>query len=355
VARCGGCPWLLASPEEEREYKIGNVRTLLQRLELPDVRFEFVDAPERVRYRNRIRLRVSDSGAVGFFNPDKSHACAVLRPELQAFVVRLREWARDHHGELVGVSHLEVRAPDADGHSGLLLTERVNGACKALEPDVARRLAADLSPMLIAIDHQRPMPQQSFAHHADLLLYVPLNGFVQVNSSVNLLLVEHLVRLALEGRFRSFVDLYGGAGNFALPLAQSGLSGSLIERNPDCVHAAARSARAAHLKVLDVRVGDAIAMARARLVNGERVDLVIVDPPRAGVRSGLEVVTALATQAIAYCSCNLVTLERDLRALIAAGWRLQRLVGFDMFPGTRHQETLAWLEPTFTQLNAPAT
>jgi len=94
-----------------------------------------------------------------------------------------------------------------------------------------------------------------------------------------------------------------------------------------------------------MQAADAITASRSLLASGATHDAVIIDPPRAGVQEGLDVVLALAKRAIVYCSCNLATLERDLRVLMGAGWTLQRLVGFDMFPGTRHLETVAWLVP----------
>jgi 23S rRNA (uracil1939-C5)-methyltransferase len=89
--------------------------------------------------------------------------------------------------------------------------------------------------------------------------------------------------------------------------------------------------------------GDAIEVGRRYLSQNRRFDAVIVDPPRAGVRDGLQVISALARRAIVYCSCNLESLERDLRALATDGWSLRRFATFDMFPGTQHLEAVAWL------------
>ncbi len=299
-------------------------------------------------------MRVSEHGMVGFFNPEKTLDCAVLELDLQRCVARLCDWALKRPGTLKGVSHLEVRTPDADGRAGILLDWRDDTACPgAAERNVAEQLSLDLHPTLVSNARDETVHQQRFVHCGDSHWYVPLSGFVQVNTAVNRLLIERLVQAALAAGCRSFLDLYGGAGNFALPLAAAGLSGSLVEINRDCVRAAERSARSRHLTNLALEPSDALTEARRWVADGTRFDLVVIDPPRAGVREGLELISSLATHAIAYCSCNLATLERDLRYLLDAGWRLQRLLGFDMFPGTRHQETLAWLQPAFTRMNRP--
>jgi len=266
----------------------------------------------------------------------------VLQPALRAFVSRLRDWASSNLLQLANFAHVEARTCDQDGHSGLFLTYRADAREDA---SVTVKLARDLSPVLVATARDSCVPQQRFAHHNGGFLFVPLNGFVQINPAVNHQLVDHIVQGGLTHGWSSFVDLYGGAGNFAVPLARAGLLGSLIERNRDCVQAATRSVRAQRLLGLQTQVAEAITASRFLLASGATHDVVIIDPPRAGIQVGLDVVLALAKRAIVYCSCNLATLERDLRVLLSAGWTLERLVGFDMFPGTRHLEAVAWLAP----------
>ena len=342
VERCGGCPCLLLAASEEHQRKITQAQNLMANLGLSHVGLEFVTSGRRTAYRNRIRLRIDEQGAVGYFNAGKSLDCAVLQPALRAFVSRLRDWAASNLLQLANFAHVEARTGDEDGHSGLLLTYRANARD---DTPVTAQLGRDLGPVLVATDRDSCVPQQRFAHYNGGFLFVPLNGFVQINPAVNNQLVEHVVHGALSHQWSSFVDLYGGAGNFAVPLARAGLAGSLIERNRDCIQAASRSVRAQGLLGLQMQAADAITASRSLLASGATHDAVIIDPPRAGIREGIDVVLALAKRAIVYCSCNLTTLERDLRVLLGAGWTLQRLVGFDMFPGTRHLEAVAWLAP----------
>lgn len=342
IERCGGCPWLAFTASDERSHKLTQAQDLIGNLGLTNVGLQFLTSGARTGYRNRIRLRIDEQGTIGYFNTGKSLECVVLRPELRIFVERLREWSFLHRLELSPFAHVEVRAHDEDGHAGLFLTYRADAPNATL---ATARLTGDLGLVLVATDRDTRVLQQRFAHHQGGYLFVPLNGFVQINSAVNHQLVEHVVEGALSQRWNTFVDLYGGAGNFALPLIHAGLSGSLIERNRDCIQAASRSVWAQGLLGLELLEGDAITASRTLLANGAARDAVIIDPPRAGIQKGLDVVLALAKHAIVYCSCNLATLERDLRILLGAGWTLQRLVGFDMFPGTKHLEAVAWLAP----------
>ena len=84
---------------------------------------------------------------------------------------------------------------------------------------------------------------------------------------------------------------------------------------------------------------------RAAVVQRERPDLIVLDPPRAGV--GMEVCSLLArlkTEQIVYVSCDPVTLGRDLKAMVDSGYRLAELHMIDLFPQTFHLETVAILQ-----------
>jgi 23S rRNA (uracil1939-C5)-methyltransferase len=73
-------------------------------------------------------------------------------------------------------------------------------------------------------------------------------------------------------------------------------------------------------------------------------DLVVVDPPRTGLsKEVLAGLIRVGPKRILYVSCDPPTLARDLRAIVAAGYRAARLQGYDMFPQTMHIETLVEL------------
>ncbi len=83
---------------------------------------------------------------------------------------------------------------------------------------------------------------------------------------------------------------------------------------------------------------------RQAALERDRPDLIVMDPPRAGV--GAEVCALLArvkAPEIVYVSCDPSTLGRDLRAMVDSGYKLKHLHLVDMFPQTFHQETVAIL------------
>jgi 23S rRNA (uracil1939-C5)-methyltransferase len=181
-------------------------------------------------------------------------------------------------------------------------------------------------------------PHLRVAVEPDLALEVPADAFTQVHPAANLLLVAAVLEL---GAFRPgmrALDLYAGAGNFALPLARRGVEVVGIERAAVAVDAA--RANAARLGLEARFVCQAVASALARLPPGP-LDAVVLDPPRAGAAEIVGPLAARRPTRIVYVSCNPATLARDARALAARGYRLGRVQPIDVFPQTYHIETVA--------------
>ena len=167
---------------------------------------------------------------------------------------------------------------------------------------------------------------------------------------------EALYQLAIDGMgLRAgdvLLDAYCGSGTIGLcaarAAADSGLGTRLlgVERNPAGIEDARRNAEVNGLAD-DARfvAEDATSYMRRAAEAGERVDVLAMDPPRAGsTPEFLAAACALAPRRIVYISCNPVTQARDLEQLAHEGYRLARLTPVDMFPHTEHVETVAVLE-----------
>jgi 23S rRNA (uracil1939-C5)-methyltransferase len=165
--------------------------------------------------------------------------------------------------------------------------------------------------------------------------WVSSGGFFQVNRS----LVDELVRIVTNERRGAIAwDLYAGVGLFSRALART-------FSHVVAVEAAANNLRQS-FKGPGKRAVEAttVEFLRSTVVQRERPELIVMDPPRAGV--GAEVCALLARVAapeIVYVSCDPVTLARDLRALVASGYSVVELHMVDMFPQTFHLETVVVL------------
>lgn len=145
------------------------------------------------------------------------------------------------------------------------------------------------------------------------------------------------------------VDLYAGVGLFALAAAVSrDASVVAVEGDPF-------AARDLEINASALRGGAELAAAPRVDVSHQSVeryltsrpaatDVVVLDPPRTGVSpDALRGLIALQVPRLVYVSCDVATLARDLRHLVEAGYRLERVDGFDLFPNTAHVETVVVL------------
>jgi 23S rRNA (uracil1939-C5)-methyltransferase len=163
-------------------------------------------------------------------------------------------------------------------------------------------------------------------------------SFGQVNPAVARALRDHVVARAQAYAPAHVIDAYAGTGETAAPLAESGATVTAIELDPDAAEAC-RQRLPARSRVVAGRVEDALRVALP-------ADVVILNPPRAGVHE--RVTAALATaapppRAVIYVSCNPATLARDLTRLPT--YDVTSVVAFDMFPQTAHVETVCELIP----------
>jgi 23S rRNA (uracil1939-C5)-methyltransferase len=148
----------------------------------------------------------------------------------------------------------------------------------------------------------------------------------------------------LSGRERLY-DLFCGIGTIALAIAPRAAEVWGLEVVPEAVADAERNAELNGITNASFRAGDARTGIRPLLEEAGRPDVVVVDPPRAGLSKKI-VRRLLECEAdrIVYVSCNPTTLAPNAAQLVAAGYRLSRVRPVDMFPQTPHIEAVALFE-----------
>lgn len=169
-------------------------------------------------------------------------------------------------------------------------------------------------------------------------------SFYQVNPVQTETLYTLAVDFAqLTGKER-LLDAYCGIGTIGLVAADKAAQVIGVELNPDAVRDAEKNARRNGVENAAFYPGDAGDFLRRMVARKERVDVVMMDPPRAGSdEKFLRSLCQMAPQRVVYISCMPETLARDLRFLTAHGYRAERAVPVDMFPHTEHVETICLL------------
>jgi len=298
-------------------------------------------SPRPLGYRARISMKTNEEGRLGYFQPRSHHwvgipICAIARPELNDVLSRLPL--------LPGIPQIELRS---DGQRVVLdaamQTRRSKRASTGARRQAQTRLAElDLEALGICGVSLDARPVQGETR-LDLEVCgirhrLSAGSFFQVNLEINELLVETVVETVAASEPAAIIDLYAGAGNLSLPLSARGFPTTLVEQSPSSVKDATATIRRHGLSAT-VRRGDA-----GRIQGGDIFfDVALLDPPRAGAPGLIPELLLTRPRLLVYVSCNPQTLARDIAPARDAGYAIQRLEVFDMFPNTDHIETLCVL------------
>ena len=311
--RCGGCDFQQLTYEAQLAAKADIIRDCLHRIarleNIPEI--VVTPSPNNWRYRMRATWQIDQElRAIGYYERGSRRVCdvadcAVLKPELQETLERVRgtEW----HQFPPALKHLDAVA----GESGV-----------SLSPSFA----------------EFPTNELSLTVRGEVYQY-NAEAFFQINPSLLGQLVEHAIGDASGG---VVLDLYCGVGLFTLPLARQFKKGIGVEANATAARFARRNLQLAGLTNANVITATVTDWFRSGPVGP--IDFVLLDPPRAGAESAvIKGILNLQPTEISYVSCDPATLARDLKKLLASGYVLDSIIGFDLFPQTHHVETVVRL------------
>jgi 23S rRNA (uracil1939-C5)-methyltransferase len=363
---CGGCQLQHAAYRAQVQIKSNILRETLERAGLGSLPEVHVHTGEPWGYRNRIRLRVGVvEGAIRLgYNRRRGNdflpiqECPIAAPLLwRAASELLRLAALDAVVKRWMGAAVETEFFANADESKLQMTVFVRKALSAGFDDLCVRLKV-LVPELVGAGvsilerestqkrrrDERPVAGARWG--ADGLLYtaagmdywVSRGGFFQVNR----FLIDEMVRIVTDGRHgRLAWDLYAGVGLFSRALAQNFERIVAVEGDETAAADLRRALKGDGMRAVRTAT---VEFLRDAVVQRERPELVVMDPPRAGI--GAEVCALLArvgAREMVYVSCDPVTLSRDLKAMVDSGYRIKELHLVDMFPQTFHLETVAML------------
>ena len=174
---------------------------------------------------------------------------------------------------------------------------------------------------------------------------ISARSFYQVNPVQTEVLYSKAMEYAgLTGK-ETVVDAYCGIGTIGIVASRKAKQVIGVELNPDAVRDAVRNARANKIDNIRFYQGDAGDFLQKMAANGEKADVVFMDPPRSGSSERfMAAAAAMGPKRIVYVSCGPDTLARDLKYLRKKGYRVEKGVGVDLFPWTGHCEVCVKLE-----------
>lgn len=333
--RCGGCQWQHVDITAQRDAKRAMVRDAFQRIAKRDVALPNIVAGEEWRYRRSltlaIRRRKDGTFTAGMRALDDPEAVFELKDCLITAPAVLEAWR-----EVLGAAQHFPREGRLRG-TVRVIHERAYFTLEGGKDWGSLSAFLDAAPGLSAVWwHAEGKRRRLLADRRPA--GEPGASFAQVNPEIAALMQADVVDRAMEHRPKTVVDAFSGSGDTAAALARLGATVVAIEADEEATaYAATRLAEPS--RAIAARVEDVIAKCLP-------ADVVILNPPRAGVDA--KVTAALANakpapKAIIYVSCDPATLARDVARL--PGWTVHHLGCYDLFPQTSHVETVCELRP----------
>jgi 23S rRNA (uracil1939-C5)-methyltransferase len=357
---CPGAPWQELPYELQLQHKRDQVDDALHRIGgLEDFELEPIEpATELWRYRNKLEYSFGEREGelvLGFHARGRwdeivdAEDCLLASEENNRARNGVRAWARaegipayDRRARAGVLRNLVVRE---GRRTGQLQTRLVTSPAEIPRPPV------DLHTVIEGDSGGTDGPTGALGAEwleeelGGLRFRISAPAFFQTNTEMAERLYGIAVDYAALGGGERVFDLFCGIGTIALVLCRSAGEVWGVEAVAEAVADAEENARLngvenARFVAADVRLG-----MRPLLERAGRPDVVVVDPPRAGLSKKIvrRVIECEASRVV-YVSCNPTTLAPNAAQLAEAGYRLRRVKPVDMFPHTPHIECVALLE-----------
>ena len=373
---CGGCTYQNLSYEQQLQIKTEQVKSLMDEAVNGSYIWEGIQpSPVQNAYRNKMEFSFGDEYkggpiALGMHKRGSFHDivsvpdCQIVDEDYRKILTCTLECAKEsglpyyHRMRHMGVfRHLLVRKAVKTGEIliDLITTTEydnfnVAGWMEAL-------LSLNLSGTIVGIlrtkndsvadvvkdEGTEIIYGQSYFYEELLGLKFKITpfSFFQTNSLGAEILYDKAREYIGDTKDKVIFDLYSGTGTIAQILAPVAKKVTGVEIVEEAVEAAKENAAFNGLDNCTFWAGDVLKVIDEL---GEVPDLIVLDPPRDGVHpKALEKITNFGVEKIVYIACKPTSLARDLGMLQGRGYRVERIGGIDLFPGTYHVETVCLL------------
>ena len=371
---CGGCQLQHLSYEaqlREKQRQVEDAVRHIGKIDSAEI-FPTIGA-EPWEYRNKMQFPVGKNRgkiAVGCFS-EGSHtivdteACYIQRQTNNEIMNAMRE----------AVRRFGIPVYDEDRHTGVLrhVMGRVSANGDAMAVLVTAKKDLPQAKAIVKFLRERvpelvSVQQNIQSYHNNVVLgrdtkllwgkaaiqdtigplsfHISPRSFFQVNTAQTKVLYEKALEFAGLRGGETVIDAYCGTGTITLFLARKASKAYGVEVIPAAIADAKKNARANHIRNVEFIVGDSARVIPRLCRNGVHPDVIVTDPPRAGCTPVvLETFVQMHPSRIVYVSCNPATLARDLALLDTLGYCAKKIQPVDMFPMTRHVETVNLILP----------
>jgi len=371
---CGGCQLQHFSYEDQLKIKQESVISAFAKVGLKNVTVLPTFASKNIHhYRNKNQMVVSEKNKkvmTGFYEQNTHNVvnvneCLIQNEQANEIIKSMKNIMRnqklmayDENRKTGIVRHFLVRVSESTGEILVVIVTSQemfpgrNNFVKEL-----RRLHPEITTIIQNInsrntsvvlgDLERTLYGKGYIEDKMLgkTFYLSSRTFYQVNSTQTEKLYKKAIELAKPKKDDVMVDAYSGVGTIGLLFSDYVSQVIAVESNKESVKSAIQNARINHTKNVRFIHGDAIKSLESFVDTNQKLDILVVDPPRDGLsKEFVEATLQAKPRKIVYISCNPETLARDIKVFHNSGYLYHSVQPVDMFPQTVHVESVALLE-----------
>jgi 23S rRNA (uracil1939-C5)-methyltransferase len=371
---CDGCPFVLMGYQAQLEWKKGMVESFINRYQSlrTVVVHPVIPSDKSLGYRNSAKLVVGGKFAeplVGMYRSNTHEVidindCPLHHPLINRVVKVVKEGIKKGkvpiYSQRTGsgiLRYLVVRVSESAGRAMVVFVtarrsfNEIHHLSKYLQSQVpevvvvAQNVNSSAGNVILGQHDYFVTKEQVLSDTiGNIRFFISPRSFFQVNNSGARSIYEKVLEWSgLSGR-ETVVDVYCGVGGISLYLAGRAKEVIGYESIGEAVADAEKNARLNSIGNCRFEAGDAAELLAELHEEGEKPDLVVLNPPRKGCEERvLKNVAALGPKKVIYVSCSPQTLARDLDILAGLGYKTNEIQPVDMFPQTPHVENVALL------------
>lgn len=328
---CGGCNLEHYNYLKENEFKQAKVQELINKFAKIDIKVNDIIYDEEKNYRNKLTLHGKDK-KLGLYKKETNELieisnCNLVDKRINDIISILQEIAKESNIE-------EVIIRVSNDSKKLMI--KIKGEVSNIE----KLKSIDID-VLIVNDKVYTNSNQIITEIGSKKYYVSVESFFQVNKTLTTKLYNEVKKIVEEVKPNKVLDLYCGTGTIGIYVAEHTNEVIGVDYSSSNINDANKNKElnnSNNITFINDKVENVIDSFESN------IDLVIVDPPRAGLDlKTIEHLKRINPTTIIYVSCDPSTLARDLKEL-STDYNIKYVQPFNMFPRTYHCESIAVLE-----------
>ena len=336
--KCGGCNILHLSYEEQLKYKENKIKEIMLRYASidEDKIKPIIGSAKNINYRNKVTLKCN--GKIGYHQRRTNDIvsidyCFLANDKINNVIKELSKFDIEKE-----VDEIIIRDVNEDDLSLTLSLQTDKFNEKKFEK--YKKLADSLTFKASKKTYNLSGKSKIIGRLGEKKYKISSESFFQVNTLQTVSMYDKVLDYVKMYDKPKVLDLYCGTGTIGIYISDYAKEVLGVEINPSAIKDAEINKELNGIKNIDFIVGDTKKVLHK---NNFQADIVIVDPPRAGLdKEVIDDLFKINSNVIIYVSCDPITLARDLK-LLNEKYEVKEITPLDMFPNTYHVETIVLL------------